>query len=83
MRYRHRFRGLFWLLCGLEVMVVVATASLDPALAAIPVLAAIGMAGWAWLRGRRTMGQVARIFDDAAARMNLIPCDRARRVTAP
>ncbi len=75
-RYRLRPRGTFWLLAGLGVVLTAATAVVNPVLAAAPALTAVASIGWVWLQGVRTARQVGRIFDAAAAQMNLIRCDR-------
>jgi GT2 family glycosyltransferase len=73
-RYRLRPRGSFWLLAGLWVTLSGATAAINPVVAAAPAITGLGAMAFAWWRGRRTVGKVARVVESAAVEMNLIRC---------
>jgi hypothetical protein len=73
-RYRVKARGTYWLLAGLGVALTAATAAVNPLLALAPALTAAGSLGYVWRKGQRTAGKVARVFDTAAAQMNLVRC---------
>src|SRR5262245_37983255 len=73
-RYRVRLRGTFWLLAGLGVILSGAVAVVNPLLAVAPAVTAVGSLAYVWRRGLRMAGKVARVFDTAAAQMNLIRC---------
>lgn len=74
-RYRVHPRGTFWLLGGLGLTLTAAVAVISLPLAAAPAVTTIGSIAWAWFRGVRNAGQVARVFDTVAASINLIRCD--------
>jgi GT2 family glycosyltransferase len=73
-RYQLRPRGSLWLLAGLWVALSGATAVIHPMLAVVPGVTGLGAIAFAWWRGRRTAGKVARVVEAAAAEINLIRC---------
>jgi GT2 family glycosyltransferase len=76
-RYRVRPRGTFWLLAGLGVGLTLAAAAAGGWVAVAPALTAVGAVAGAWVRGVRTAGEVGRVFDRAAAGLNLVRCPQA------
>lgn len=76
-RYELCPRGTFWLLAGASAVLTGTSAIVDPRLVAAPAIAFSGCLAVLWLRGLRMCGQVARLFDAAAARMKLIRCDQS------
>jgi hypothetical protein len=75
-RLRVRPRSTFWLLAGLFGGLTAAAALADPALAAAPAAVGVVVLGLLWRRGLRTAGQLAWVVAGAAAKMNLVRCDR-------
>jgi GT2 family glycosyltransferase len=83
-RYRVSPRGPFWLLAGLgAVLTAVVGALFPPLVAAIPAVAASILVVYVWWRGVRVGGQVARVVDGTAARLNLVRCDGRSEEGAP
>jgi GT2 family glycosyltransferase len=75
-RLRVRPRSPFWLLAGLFGGLTAVAALAHPALAATAAAVSAGLLGLLWRCGLRTAGQFTWVVGSAAAKMDLVRCDR-------